>query len=72
MYQHVVIASAFGDAATKIIAFLVEVRPALLAAIIFGAAIGVVFDRGHKGAILGSAILAIVLLMSFTTLGTAF
>ncbi len=49
MYQHVVIASAFGDAATKIIAFLVEVRPALLAAIIFGAAVGVVDDgSGHS------------------------
>ncbi len=65
-----VIASAFGDAGTKIIGFLTEVRPALLAMIIFGAALGVVFDRGHKGAILGSAVLAIILLMGFTTLGT--
>ena len=70
--MHPVFASAFGDAATKIVAFLVEIRPALLAAIIFGAAIGVMFDRGHKGAILASAVLAIVLLMGFTTLGSAF
>jgi len=66
------IASAFGDAANKIIGFLTEVRPALLAMIVFGAALGVVFDRGHKGAILGSAILAIVLLMGFTSIGTQF
>ena len=64
-----VIASAFGDAGTKVIGFLTEVRPALIAMIIFGAALGVVFDRGHKGAILGSAVLAIILLMGFTTLG---
>ncbi len=67
-----VIGSAFGDAAAKIIAFLVEVRPALLVAIIFAAALGVVFDKGHKGAILGSAVLAIVLLMGMTTLGASF
>ncbi len=71
MYQPLV-ASAFGDAAGKIVGFLTEVRPALLAAIIFGAALGVMFDRGHKGAILGSAVLAIVLLMGFTTIGAAF
>jgi len=64
-----IIASAFGDAGTKVIGFLTEVRPALIAMIIFGAALGVVFDRGHKGAILGSAVLAIILLMGFTTLG---
>ncbi len=67
-----VIASAFGDAATKVIGFLIEVRPALYAMIIFGAALGVVFDRGHKGAILGSAVLAIILLTGMTTLGTQF
>jgi len=66
----IVIASAFGEAATKVVAFLVEVRPALYAMIIFGAALGVVFDRGHKGAILGSAVLAIILLTGMTTLGT--
>ncbi len=65
----IVIASAFGDAATKIIGYLTEVRPALYAMIIFGAALGVVFDRGHKGAILGSAVLAIILLTGFTTIG---
>ena len=64
-----VIASAFGDAAQKIIGYLTEVRPALYAMIIFGAALGVVFDRGHKGAILGSAVLAIILLTGFTTIG---
>jgi len=66
-----VIASAFGDASSKVIAMLIEVRPALLAMIIFGAALGVVFDRGHKGAILGSAALAIVLLMGITTIGAS-
>ncbi len=66
------IASAFGDAANKVIGFLTEVRPALYAMIIFGAALGVVFDRGHKGAILGSAVLAIILLTGMTTLGTQF
>lgn len=66
------VASAFGDAATKIIAMLVEIRPALLAMIVLGAALGVVFDRGHKGAILGSAILAVVLIMGMTTIGTSF
>jgi len=65
-----VVASAFGDASSKIIAILVEVRPALIAMIILGAGLGVVFDRGHKGAILASAVLAIVLLMGITTLGT--
>ncbi len=69
---HLVIASAFGDAATKIIAMLVEIRPALLAVIVLAAGLGVVFDRSHKGAILGSAVLAIVLIMGMTTLGTAF
>ncbi len=67
-----IIASAFGDAATKVIGFLTDVRPALIAVIVFGAALGVVFDRGHKGAILGSAVLAIVLLMGFTTIGASF
>ncbi len=67
-----IIASAFGDAAKTVIGFLTEVRPALLAMIVFGAALGVVFDRGHKGAILGSALLAIVLLMSFTTIAAQF
>ena len=70
--DHLVIASAFGDAATKIIAMLVEIRSALLAMIVLGAALGVVFDRGHKGAILGSAILAVVLIMGMTTIGTSF
>jgi len=67
-----IIASAFSNAGTKVIGFLTDVRPALLAMIVFGAALGVVFDRGHKGAILGSALLAIILLMSFTTIGTQF
>jgi len=71
MYEPLV-ASAFGDAANKIIAMLTEVRPALYVVIIIGAALGVVFDRGHKGAILGSAVLAIVLLTGMTTLGTQF
>jgi len=73
--QGFIIASAFGDAGTKVIAMLTEVRPALIAMIIFGAALGaalgVVFDRGHKGAILGSAVLAIVLLMGITTIGAS-
>ncbi len=66
-----IVASAFGDASAKVIAMLIEVRPALLAMIIFGAALGVVFDRGHKGAILASAALAIVLLMGITTIGAS-
>lgn len=70
--EPLVIASAFGDAANKIIGFLTEVRPALLIVIIFMAALGVIFDKGHKGAILASSVLAIVLLMGMTTLGTAF
>ncbi len=70
--QHVIIASAFGDAATKVIAILTEVRPALIALIVFGAALGLIFDKGHKGAILGSAVVAIVLLMTFTSIGGSF
>lgn len=67
-----VIASAFGDAATKFIGFIVEVRPAIAALIIISAACALVFSRGHRAEILASAALALVLLMSFQAIGAMF
>jgi hypothetical protein len=65
----IVIASAFGDAADKAIGYIKEISPALIAIIIISAACGLVFSRGHKAEILGSAFLAIVLIASFAAIG---
>jgi len=65
----IVIASAFGDAADKAIGYIKEISPALIAIIIISAACGLVFSRGHKAEILGSAFLAIVLIASFVAIG---
>jgi len=65
----IVIASAFGDAANKAIGYIKEISPALIAIIIISAACGLVFSRGHKAEILGSAFLAIVLIASFVAIG---
>lgn len=67
-----VIASAFGDAAQKLIGFIVEVRPAIAALIIVSAACALVFSRGHRAEIIGAAVLALVLLMSFQQIGALF
>ncbi len=64
-----IIASAFGDAAAKAIGYIKEISPALIAIIIISAACGLVFSRGHKAEILGSAFLAIVLIASFAAIG---
>ncbi len=68
----IIIASAFGDAGAKVIGFLTEIRPALLAIIVLSTACAVVFSKGHKMEILGGGILACVLLMGMTTLGASF
>lgn len=70
--EHLVIASAFGDAAQKLIGFIVEVRPAIAALIIISAGCAVVFSRGHKAEIIASAVLGLVLLMSFQQIGALF
>ncbi len=67
--QHLVIASAFGDAANKALGYIREISPALIAIIIISAACALVFSRGHKAEILGSAFLAIVLIASFAAIG---
>ncbi len=69
MMESIVIASAFGDAATKAIGYIKEISPALIAIIIISAACALVFSRGHKAEILGSAFLAIVLIASFAAIG---
>ncbi len=56
--QHLIIASAFGDAANKALGYIREISPALIAIIIISAACALVFSRGHKAEILGSAFLA--------------
>ncbi len=71
MLESIVIASAFGDAANKAIGYIKEISPALIAIIIISAACGLVFSRGHKAEILGSAFLAIVLIVSFQAIGNA-
>ncbi len=65
----VVIASAFGDAGAKAIGYIKEISPALIAIIIVSAACGLVFSKGHKAEILGSAFLAILLIGSFQVIG---
>jgi len=65
----IVIASAFGDAANKALGYIREISPALIAIIIISAACALVFSRGHKAEILGSAFLAIVLIASFAAIG---
>jgi len=65
----IVIASAFGDAANKALGYIKEISPALIAIIIISAACALVFSRGHKAEILGSAFLAIVLIASFAAIG---
>ncbi len=67
--QHLIIASAFGDAANKALGYIREISPALIAIIIISAACALVFSRGHKAEILGSAFLAIVLIASFAAIG---
>ncbi len=67
--QHLVIASAFGEAANKALGYIREISPALIAIIIISAACALVFSRGHKAEILGSAFLAIVLIASFAAIG---
>jgi len=67
--EHLVIASAFGDAANKALGYIREISPALIAIIIISAACALVFSRGHKAEILGSAFLAIVLIASFAAIG---
>ncbi len=67
--QHFIIASAFGDAANKALGYIREISPALIAIIIISAACALVFSRGHKAEILGSAFLAIVLIASFAAIG---
>ncbi len=69
--QALVIASAFGDAANKAIGYIKEISPALIAIIIISAACGMVFSKGHKAEILGSAFLAIVVIVSFEAIGKA-
>ncbi len=64
-----IVASAFGDAATKAIGYIKEISPALIAIIIVSAACAMVFSKGHKAEILGSAFLAIVLIASFAAIG---
>lgn len=64
-----IVASAFGDAAAKAIGYIKEISPALIAIIIVSAACALVFSRGHKAEILGSAFLAIVLIASFAAIG---
>lgn len=64
-----IVASAFGDAANKALGYIKEISPALIAIIIISAACGLVFSRGHKAEILGSAFLAIVLIASFAAIG---
>ena len=66
----IVIASAFGEAATKAIGYIKEISPALIAIIIVSAACAMVFSKGHKAEILGSAFLAIVLIVSFQAIGS--
>jgi len=61
----------FGDAANKAIGYIKEISPALIAIIIISAACGMVFSKGHKAEILGSAFLAIVLIVSFEAIGKA-
>ncbi len=65
----IVIASAFGDASKKAIGYITEVSPGLIAIIIISAACALVFSKGHKAEILGSAFLAIVLIASFAAIG---
>jgi len=65
----IVIASAFGDAASKALGYIREISPALIAIIIISAACALVFSRGHKAEILASAFLAIVLIGGFATIG---
>jgi len=65
----IIIASAFGDAANKALGYIREISPALIAIIIISAACALVFSRGHKAEILGSAFLAIVLIASFAAIG---
>jgi len=65
----IVIASAFGDASKKAIGYITEVSPGLIAITIISAACALVFSKGHKAEILGSAFLAIVLIASFAAIG---
>jgi mannose/fructose/N-acetylgalactosamine-specific phosphotransferase system component IID len=65
----IVIASAFGDAANKVLGYLREITPALIAVIIVSAACALVFSKGHKAEILLSALAACVLLVSYATIG---
>ncbi len=65
----IIIASAFGDAANKALGYIRKISPALIAIIIISAACALVFSRGHKAEILGSAFLAIVLIASFAAIG---
>jgi len=67
--QGLVVASAFGDASKKAIGYITEVSPGLIAIIIISAACALVFSKGHKAEILGSAFLAIVLIASFAAIG---
>lgn len=50
--QHVIIASAFGDAASKALGYVHAMSPALIAGIIVSAACALVFNREHKADIL--------------------
>ncbi len=65
-----IIASAFGDAATKAIGFIDEVKLAIIAMIVVSAGCAVAFTRGHKMEILGAAALAVVLVSSFKTIAS--
>ncbi len=64
-----IVASAFGDGAAKAIGYIKEISPALIAIIIVSTACAMVFSKGHKAEILGSAFLAIVLIASFAAIG---
>ncbi len=68
--QGLAVASAFGDASKKAIGYITEVSPGLIAIIIISAACALVFSKGHKAEILGSAFLAIVLIASFAAIGS--
>ncbi len=50
--QHLVIASAFGAAASKALGYVHAMSPALIAGIIVSAACALAFNREHKADIL--------------------
>ncbi len=63
-----IIASAFGDAAGKVIGFIDDVKLAIIAMIVVSAGCAVAFTRGHKMEILGASALAVVLVANFKTI----